>query len=184
PLLCLDAPEAALDGRAADGDLDGEAAERNPGVALAPGHLAYVIYTSGSTGQPKGVTVPHGGIANRLHWMQAAYRLMPGERVLQKTPFGFDVSVWEFFWPLSVGASLVMCRPGGHKEPDYLAALIERERVGTVHFVPSMLQAFVSFLEGEAAPRCASLARVICSGEALPGALARRAQACLPAAGL
>ncbi|WP_051760109.1 non-ribosomal peptide synthetase [Herbidospora cretacea] len=126
---------------------------------------AYVIYTSGSTGRPKGVVVPHEGIANRLQWMQAEYGLTAGDRVLQKTPASFDVSVWEFFWPLITGAALVVARPDGHRDPAYLAALIEREGVTTVHFVPSMLRAFLDV-------EVRGLKRVLCSGEALPPELA------------
>jgi acyl-coenzyme A synthetase/AMP-(fatty) acid ligase len=85
-----------------------------------PSDLAYVIYTSGSTGRPKGTMNSHRGIVNRLLWMQAQYGLTPADRVLQKTPFSFDVSVWEFFWPLMTGARLVMARPGGHQDPAYL----------------------------------------------------------------
>ncbi|MFE1905517.1 amino acid adenylation domain-containing protein [Streptomyces gardneri] len=136
-----------------------------------PGHPAYVIYTSGSTGRPKGVAVTHGAIVNRLLWMQHTYRLEPGERVLQKTPSSFDVSVWEFFWPLITGATLVVARPEGHKDPDYLAALIQRHSLTTVHFVPSMLEAFLAAADVSA---CRSLRRVICSGEALPTVLAER----------
>ncbi|WP_373889692.1 amino acid adenylation domain-containing protein [Massilia sp. MB5] len=138
---------------------------------LTPSNLAYVIYTSGSTGQPKGVMNEHVGIVNRLLWMQEAYRLQPEEAVLQKTPFSFDVSVWEFFWPLMRGARLVMARPDGHKDPAYLADAVARHGITTLHFVPSMLQAFLD--SGEAA-RCTGLKRVMCSGEALPAALARR----------
>ncbi|WP_285611856.1 non-ribosomal peptide synthetase [Actinokineospora globicatena] len=129
---------------------------------------AYVIYTSGSTGRPKGVVVPHSGIVNRLLWMQAEYGLTPGERVLQKTPASFDVSVWEFFWPLITGATLVFAKPGGHRDPAYLAEVIERHRVTTVHFVPSMLRAFVA---DPAAREVTTLRRVLCSGEALPADL-------------
>ncbi|WP_257165209.1 non-ribosomal peptide synthetase, partial [Bradyrhizobium sp. SRS-191] len=136
-----------------------------------PANLAYVIYTSGSTGRPKGVANTHGGIVNRLVWMQAAYRLGPGDRVLQKTPFSFDVSVWEFFWPLIEGVPLVVARPEGHQDPSYLAALIQRESVTIAHFVPSMLQVF---LETEDVSRCVSLRAVMCSGEALGGELKTR----------
>ncbi|MFC0598044.1 non-ribosomal peptide synthetase [Streptomyces palmae] len=133
---------------------------------LRPAHPAYLIYTSGSTGRPKGVLVPHAGIVNRLQWMQWRYRLTGEDRVLQKTPSGFDVSVWEFFWPLTQGATLVLARPEGHKDPAYLAEIIERQSVTTLHFVPSMLQAFLS---RPAADRTLpSLRRVMCSGEALP----------------
>ncbi|HEX8613864.1 MAG TPA: amino acid adenylation domain-containing protein [Telluria sp.] len=146
-------------------------------LGLTSAHLAYVIYTSGSTGQPKGVMNEHAGVVNRLLWMQDAYRLNAADAVLQKTPFGFDVSVWEFFWPLMRGARLVLARPGGHKDPAYLADTIRRHAITTVHFVPSMLQAFV---DSGAAEGCGQLRRVFCSGEALPGALARRLVQCLP----
>jgi nonribosomal peptide synthetase DhbF len=138
---------------------------------LSPHDPAYVIYTSGSTGRPKGVVVSHAAIVNRLLWMQATYGLTADDRVLQKTPVSFDVSVWELFWPLIDGATLVVARPDGHKDPDYLAALIEAERITTIHFVPSMLHAF---LDGKRAGGCTALKRVICSGEALSGALQER----------
>ncbi|MFJ4184891.1 amino acid adenylation domain-containing protein [Kitasatospora sp. NPDC089509] len=138
---------------------------------LLPAHPAYVIYTSGSTGKPKGVAVPHLGIVNRLAWMQHEYRLTAADRVLQKTPFGFDVSVWEFFWPLLEGATMVLARPGGHRDPAYLAELIRRERITVTHFVPSMLQVFV---QEPAAAGCTGLRAVFCSGEALPADLRDR----------
>ncbi|MFE7070364.1 amino acid adenylation domain-containing protein [Streptomyces sp. NPDC057620] len=136
-----------------------------PLVRPLPAHAAYVIFTSGSTGRPKGVVVPHAAVVNRLLWMQDRYRLTGADRVLQKTPAGFDVSVWEFFWPLISGAALVIAKPGGHRDPAYLAALIRRESVTVTHFVPSMLQAF---LREPAAAHCTGLRRIICSGEALP----------------
>ncbi|CAM5312887.1 amino acid adenylation domain-containing protein [Streptomyces avidinii] len=141
------------------------------GQAPLPSHPAYVIYTSGSTGRPKAVVVEHAAIVNRLLWMQDRYRLGADDRVLQKTPFGFDVSVWEFFWPLLTGAALVVAEPGGHKDPSYLTRVIQEESITTVHFVPSMLAAFV---EDPQAGRCRSLRRVVCSGEALPEELKNR----------
>ncbi|WP_406630958.1 amino acid adenylation domain-containing protein [Amycolatopsis sp. WGS_07] len=149
------------------GDLTGLNEPVSPvDVLVRPENAAYVIYTSGSTGRPKGVVVEHRGIVNRLRWMQAEYGLAPDDRVLQKTPFGFDVSVWEFFWTLSAGATLVMARPGGHRDPAYLAEVMA-EGITTAHFVPSMLRAFLA----EPVP---SLRRVLCSGEALPDELAER----------
>ncbi|QWF84040.1 D-alanine--poly(phosphoribitol) ligase subunit 1 [Amycolatopsis sp. CA-230715] len=136
-----------------------------------PHDAAYVIYTSGSTGRPKGVVVPHRGIVNRLLWMQEEYRLGADDRVLQKTPSSFDVSVWEFFWPLIVGATLVVARPDGHRDTAYLAETIQAAGITTVHFVPSMLRVF---LTEPAAAACTGLRRVICSGEALPADLAQR----------
>ncbi|HEV3050384.1 MAG TPA: AMP-binding protein, partial [Longimicrobium sp.] len=143
----------------------------NPAGGAGPDSLAYVIYTSGSTGRPKGVMNQHRGVVNRLVWMQAHFGIGADDVVLQKTPFGFDVSVWEFFWPLQQGARLVVARPDGHRDPVYLGDVIEREGVTTLHFFPSMLQPFVETVE---AGRCASLRHVVCSGEALPPALVRR----------
>jgi amino acid adenylation domain-containing protein len=142
-----------------------------PTARAALDDLAYVIYTSGSTGQPKGAMNTHRAIANRIYWMQDAYGLTPEDRVLQKTPFSFDVSVWEFFWPLLFGAELVIAEPGGHRDSGYLTQVIIERGVTTIHFVPSMLQLF---LEDPRAGECTSLKRVICSGEALPKAVQDR----------
>jgi len=150
----------------------------NPGVKLRPENLAYCIYTSGSTGQPKGAGVPHQGILNRLQWMQQQYRLDDGDCVLQKTPYSFDVSVWEFFWPLMTGAQLVIAKPDEHKDSLALIDTVIREQVSTIHFVPSMLQAFI---DTPGVENCTSLKRVICSGEALPADLVSRFQQKLPA---
>lgn len=133
--------------------------------------LAYVLYTSGSTGQPKGVMSEHRGLLNRLLWMQEAFRLTPQDRVLHKTPFSFDVSVWEFLWPLMTGARLVVARPEGHKDAQYLRALIEERGITTVHFVPSMLEQFLAVVPAGA---CGGLRRVMCSGEALTKSLQDR----------
>jgi len=144
---------------------------------LTPDDPAYVIYTSGSTGIPKGTVVGHRAIVNRLAWMQAEYGLTADDRVLQKTSASFDVSVWEFFWPLITGAGLVLARPGGHRDPAYLAGLIRAERVTTAHFVPSMLEVF---LAEPAARNATPLRRVVCSGEALPARAVRRFGEVLP----
>lgn len=136
----------------------------NPESINSPDDLAYCIYTSGSTGKPKGAMNTHRGVCNRLLWGQREYPISAADKVLQKTPFSFDVSVWEFFWPLITGATLVIARPEGHKDPAYLAQLINEEQITTVHFVPSMLQAFLS---EPAAAACKSIQRVICSGEAM-----------------
>nr|WP_321855796.1 non-ribosomal peptide synthetase [Paraburkholderia tropica] len=162
-----------------------------PEVALDAENLAYVIYTSGSTGRPKGAANRHGALFNRLAWMQAAYRLDARDTVLQKTPFSFDVSVWEFFWPLMTGARLALAQPGDHRDPARLVGLIDAHRVTTLHFVPPMLQAFVAALDRRAAdadqadradaPRvCASLRQIVCSGEALPAPLQDQTLARLP----
>jgi amino acid adenylation domain-containing protein len=139
---------------------------------------AYVIYTSGSTGRPKGVINSHRGIVNRLTWMQKRYRLAADDVVLQKTPASFDVSVWEFFWPLLSGARLVLARPGGHRDAGYLRDLIAAEGITTAHFVPSMLAVF---LADEGAAQCVSLRRILCSGEELPARLAAACRSALPA---
>ncbi|WP_207099493.1 non-ribosomal peptide synthetase [Paracoccus shandongensis] len=134
-----------------------------PPTGPAPGDMAYVIYTSGSTGEPKGVVIDHRAIVNRLLWMRDHYGIDASDRILQKTPATFDVSVWEFFLPMIAGAELVMAPPGAHRDPSAIAALIRRHAITTLHFVPSMLSAFL------AAPASDGIAlrRVFCSGEEL-----------------
>lgn len=127
-------------------------------------NLAYMIYTSGSTGKPKGALNEHRGICNRLLWMQETFALDASDAVLQKTPFSFDVSVWEFFWPLMTGARLVVAKPEGHKDPDYLIYLIQTKHITTLHFVPPMLHVLLDVSD---LAHCSSIRRVICSGEAL-----------------
>ena len=162
----------------ADWDQMASLPESNLGSTSGPSDLAYIIYTSGSTGVPKGVMNEHRGVCNRLVWMQAAYELGPADRVLQKTPFSFDVSVWEFFWTLLTGAQMVLARPGGHREPGYLADLICSSGVTVAHFVPSMLQVVLD--EPGLKPRCHSLRHLFASGEALPEDLARRCLSIIP----
>jgi amino acid adenylation domain-containing protein/non-ribosomal peptide synthase protein (TIGR01720 family) len=159
-------------------DTSGESQLR-PDVWIHAENLAYVIYTSGSTGRPKGAANRHGALFNRLAWMQAAYGLDATDTVLQKTPFSFDVSVWEFFWPLMFGARLAVAGPGDHRDPATLVELIDRFDVTTLHFVPPMLQAFIASLDGDSTT-CASLRQIICSGEALPATLQDRALKRLP----
>jgi amino acid adenylation domain-containing protein len=156
-------------------DLDWEsiAQERTaaPVTGVTAEHLAYMIYTSGSTGQPKGVLNTHRGICNRLWWMQQVYQLTEADRILQKTPYSFDVSVWELFWPLLTGTQVILARPRGHQDPGYLVGLIIEQQITVVHFVPPMLRIF---LEEPNVEQCRSLRQVICSGEALAYDLQRR----------
>ncbi|QHD06684.1 non-ribosomal peptide synthase/polyketide synthase [Pseudomonas sp. R76] len=160
--------------------LDGYSSQ-SPAVQIQALNLAYVIYTSGSTGKPKGAGNSHRALVNRLCWMQHAYGLDASDAVLQKTPFSFDVSVWEFFWPLMTGARLVVAAPGEHREPARLIDIIGRHAITTLHFVPSMLQAFI---HEPGVHACASLKRIVCSGEALPLDAQRHVFAKLPGAGL
>ncbi|MEM9212760.1 MAG: amino acid adenylation domain-containing protein [Cyanobacteria bacterium P01_F01_bin.150] len=143
----------------------------NPSTTVTPDNAIYVLYTSGSTGEPKGVVNIHRALVNRLHWMQSEYGLDSSDRVLQKTPFSFDVSVWEFFWPLITGARLVIARPGGHRDSAYLRQIIHEEQITTLHFVPSMLQIFLDEVEDR---DLYSIKCIICSGEALPCILGDR----------
>jgi amino acid adenylation domain-containing protein len=164
-------------------DLSAVAREESETAYLPPTpvkqeHLAYMIYTSGSTGHPKGAGNTHGGLLNRLQWMQEYLGLTTADRVLQKTPFSFDVSVWEFFWPLMTGAELVLALPDEHKDGLRLKERIVRQGITTLHFVPPMLQAF---LETPGVEVCAeTLRRVICSGEALGAVTQQQCWAQLP----
>ncbi|MFE7135029.1 amino acid adenylation domain-containing protein, partial [Streptomyces sp. NPDC057638] len=166
PGTCLALDTADLTAYAEDAVTDADRL-----APLLPHHPAYVLFTSGSTGHPKGVIVDHAAIVNRLRWMQHTYPIGPDDRVLQKTPITFDVSVWELFWPLAQGVPLVIARPEGHKDPHYLADLIRHERITVCHFVPSMLAAFLAETD---LTDCPTLRHVISSGEALPTELAER----------
>uniref|UniRef100_UPI00069F69E4 non-ribosomal peptide synthetase n=1 Tax=Pseudomonas sp. MIACH TaxID=1078355 RepID=UPI00069F69E4 len=170
-VIALDQPALWLDGYSSE----------SPAVAIHALNLAYVIYTSGSTGKPKGAGNSHRALVNRLCWMQQAYGLDASDAVLQKTPFSFDVSVWEFFWPLMTGARLVVAAPGEHREPARLIETIGEQGITTLHFVPSMLQAFI---HEPGVQVCTSLKRIVCSGEALPLDAQLQVFAKLPQAGL
>lgn len=152
-----------------------------PGPAPVSGDsAAYLLFTSGSTGRPKGVLNTHRGLLNRLHGMQRDYRLAPGDRVMQKTPLGFDVSLWELLWPLVTGATVVSARPGGHRDVEYLHEVLDRQRITLCHFVPSMLAAFLDAPDGGHR----ALRVLLSGGEELPTALAERALGRYPGAEL
>jgi len=153
-VLCLDADWADI---ASEDDT-------TPQVAVDPEDLAYVLYTSGSTGHPKGVMIPHRALANHMQWMQQRFPLGADDSVLQKTPFSFDASVWEFYAPLLAGGRLVMAQPGGHRDAEYLCETIRRESITTIQLVPTLLR---MMLEQPAFATCTSLTRVFCGGEAL-----------------
>lgn len=150
----------------------------NPTRMARAGDLAYVIYTSGSTGKPKGCMIEHAAICNRLIWMRDHYGISETDRILQKTPYTFDVSLWEFFLPLISGATMVLSKPGGHKDVGYLKELIQGQRVTICHFVPSMLR---FFLRQEGVSECTTLRHVFASGEALPYDLMMDGRRTLPA---
>ena len=141
----------------------------NPQPNINSNNLAYVIYTSGTTGKPKGVALQHQGIINRITWMNNEYPLVHTDRILQKTPYIFDVSVWELFWANWYGATIVFSHPGRHKEVDYLIDVIEEKKVTVIHFVPSMLDVFnQELLSQHHLTKClTSLRYIFCSGEAL-----------------
>jgi len=139
--------------------------EANPESGVTAENLAYVIYTSGSTGKPKGVMIQHRALSNHMLWMQERFPLDRVDCVLQKTPFCFDASVWEFFAPIMAGARLALARPGGHQDGAYLINTIANQQVTTLQLVPSMLR---MLLAEDGLERCQNLKRVFCGGEALP----------------
>jgi amino acid adenylation domain-containing protein len=149
----------------------------NPVIVNQPNDLAYVIYTSGSTGKPKGVMIEHRSVVNRLHWMQQAYPLGESDVILQKTPYSFDVSVWELFWWALQGAKVCFLAPGGERNPLAILETIRRRQVSVMHFVPSMLNVFLDYLDGKPAEvlqGLASVRRVFASGEALMSSHVRK----------
>lgn len=167
PRVVIDAEFAATAQARPDARLE-------PRASAESSAAAYVIFTSGSTGVPKGVQVSHRAVANRLAWMQEHYRIGPADTVLYKTPITFDVSVWELFWPLQVGARMFVARPGGHRDPMYLRTTIIERNVTTLHFVPSMLAVFVEAAPASGPALPANVRQVFTSGEALPSALAHQ----------
>jgi amino acid adenylation domain-containing protein/non-ribosomal peptide synthase protein (TIGR01720 family) len=152
--------------------------QANPRAAVDAGNLMYVIYTSGSTGKAKGVMVTHRSACNRLWWSQSAYPLDAQDRVLQIASVSFDFSVWEIFGPLLAGAQIVLAQPGGHQDSTYLVSAIRKYEVTSIHFVPSMLQVFLSEPGVE---ELHSLKRVFCGGEVLPTPLQQRFRSLLAA---
>jgi D-alanine--poly(phosphoribitol) ligase subunit 1 len=162
-----------------DDPLSGEST--NPALLNGPDDLVYVIYTSGSTGKPKGVMIEHRALVNRLHWMQSAYPVGPGDVILQKTPYSFDVSVWELFWWALEGATLAFLVPGGERNPLAIVEAVRKHRVSVMHFVPSMLNVFLESLDAKKSQALGSLRQVFASGEALTASHVRKFNALLPA---
>jgi D-alanine--poly(phosphoribitol) ligase subunit 1 len=140
----------------------------NPTVINTPADLAYVIYTSGSTGMPKGVLIEHHSVVNRLTWMQEAYPITSEDVILQKTPYTFDVSVWELFWWAFEGAAVCLPLPNNEKNPMAIVKDIEKNKVSVLHFVPSMFNVFLEYVKllKDISP-LASMRLVFTSGEAL-----------------
>ena len=147
------------------------ASEANPESGAAAENLAYVIYTSGSTGRPKGVMISHRALSNHMLWLQAQFPLSETDRVLQKTPFSFDASVWEFYAPLIAGARLMMARPGEHRDTASLVRTISDERITILQVVPTLLRLI---LDEAGVARLHCLRRVFCGGEPLPVELSER----------
>ncbi len=154
-ILCLDNDWGVIE----------KESQSNLNVGVTDHNLAYVIYTSGSTGKPKGVLVEHQALVNHMSWMQSCFPLQKNDKVIHKTPFSFDASVWEFYAPLFVGAQLVIAKPGGHKDSNYLVDEISRLKITTIQIVPSLLR---MLLETPGIEKCQSLKQVFCGGEILP----------------
>ncbi|HEU0253264.1 MAG TPA: amino acid adenylation domain-containing protein, partial [Pyrinomonadaceae bacterium] len=145
--------------------------EQNPPGIVGPANLAYVIYTSGSTGQPKGVQVTHGALSNHMLWMREEIPLNATDRLLQKTSFTFDASIWEFFLPLMCGAQLVLARPGGQQDSAYLVETLMAEEITVLQVVPTMLRVLLAEKD---ISRCRSLRRLFCGGEVVTNDLQER----------
>ena len=157
--------------------LAGQPAGATLPAATQPEDPAYVFYTSGSTGAPKGAVIPHRAIANHMHWMLRCFHVTADDVFLQKSPVGFDASVWEYFAPLMTGGRLVLARPGGHRDPEYLAETIQRHGVTLFQAVPTQFEMLVAT---PAFARCRTLRWLFSGGEALSTDLAERLRRLLP----
>jgi amino acid adenylation domain-containing protein len=146
-------------------DLLQEECDSNPQTSVQPEHLAYCIYTSGSTGRPKGVMIPHRAICNHMSWKLSTFAFQASDKIVQKTPFSFDASVWEFFAPLLVGGQLVMAEPGGHQDSRYMIELLQREQITILQLVPTLLQ---MLLDAGGLEKAHTLKQLFCGGETLP----------------
>ena len=159
-------------------DIISQQTQQNPTTTIKPDNLAYVIYTSGSTGKPKGVAIEHRALVNHMSWMQATFPVEATDKLLQKTPFGFDASVWEFYAPLLVGGQLIIAQPEGHRNAEYLARTIYDQKITILQGVPSLLQIL---LQTPTFATCFSLKRIFCGGEALPVKLVQQCRNLLSA---
>ena len=162
-------------------DTDWAAIEQEKGTAptadTSANNLAYILYTSGSTGKPKGVMISHAAICNHMLWMLNEFAFDQSVRLLQKTPFTFDASVWEFYASLLSGGQLVLARPAGHRDSSYLVSAIIDYNINTLQVVPSQLQMLLSDKRFE---HCLTLNRVFCGGEALTVELFNQFRALFP----
>ncbi len=167
-------------------NLEGQSSDPPPNKVNCR-NLAYIIYTSGTTGNPKGVMLEHQGIVNRIQWMNNQYPITPQDKILQKTPYVFDVSVWELFWASWYGACLVFARPEGHRDAEYILELMKQESITIAHFVPSMLSVFEDTLEMSSTSaemhgksHIPSLRYLFCSGEELKLSQVKKCHSLLP----
>ncbi len=152
-----------------DGEVYANLHKNNPPLIGNSSNLAYLIYTSGSTGKPKGVMIEHRSVVNRIAWMQKKYPLDYTDIVLQKTAFTFDVSVWELLLWSFAGCSLHLLEPGGEKDPELILNTIRKKKISTLHFVPSMFNVFLEYLNDREVPvgEFSTLKYVFTSGETL-----------------
>ena len=159
PVICVDSEWMMIAGEC----------DTNPENNLHPQNLAYIIYTSGSTGLPKGVLVTHQALSNHMGWMQETFKFAESDRILQKTPYSFDASVWEFYAPLLCGGQLVIAEPGKHGDPTYLLQNIIHYQITIIQVVPSLLRVLLQATQGLSF--CKSLKKVFCGGEELTSEL-------------
>ncbi|WP_161964298.1 non-ribosomal peptide synthetase [Chitinophaga flava] len=102
-----------------------------------PTDLAYVIYTSGSTGNPKGVMIEHRNVAAFIAWCKEEFHHSDFDVVFGVTSICFDLSVFEIFYPLSIGKKLRLLT-NGLSIPQYLATT-ENVLINTVPSVVGSL---------------------------------------------
>ncbi|HWN69351.1 MAG TPA: amino acid adenylation domain-containing protein [Haliangium sp.] len=141
--------------------------------AVDPRQLAYVLFTSGSTGTPKGIEIEHRGLVHVIASTQRDYQLGASDAVLLATSITFDPFALDLYWSLTSGARLVIPPAGAIRDPEQLAAIIDRHAVTAIQCVPTMLEALLT-VRAAVPSTMESLRLVICGGSFLARALAER----------
>lgn len=132
---------------------------------------AFIFLTSGSTGVPQAVELTHAGVLHGQIPGTCVHSIGPGNRLLLTAPVSSARLIGELLWPLINGASVVLTKPSGHQDPEYLAAQLEQHLISHWSVVPQVL---ATVLDLDMLSRCKSLKLVYCVGQNLEQSLVDR----------